>query len=190
MNYFIVVFSFLFPSISFSFQGMPHSRIHLASSVCLVADSIQIHNSRTTLWWSTQKTQPHVLHRPRTPHYHKQWMVFMSELQYHVSKTDVIEIAHAMPDGTCRFILHSAERSSLKLSSPAACKPNQNGESGLFSTDFDFITNRRQITAGSSSVSENEHLFLGSRGRFLHLTTIRSKYMKWWKIIFRPNKQC
>lgn len=168
----------------------PNRKIRLASSVCLVADSIKMHNSVTSWWWSPYRVQPYLTRKPRTSQYGKEWLIFMNELQYHFSTIEVIEIAHKLPNGKCRFLIHSSSTSAPLLSAPKSCGPNQNGEKGFFSATFDYLTNRVQITAGSHHATGEENRFLGFRGRSLHLTSLRSRHMKWWEIKFNNNKQC
>jgi len=152
----------------------------------MLANAIRMHNSKVTWWWHPHKSHPIISsRRPRGAGFKSEWMVF-------VHKSNVVEIAHKLNSNSCRFLLHSQTRGStvLKLSEPIPCQAGLNGEQGHFSTSFDSLTYRRQITAGSRSVSEDDNLFLGVRGRFLSLTSIRSPLMRWWDISFQPSSHC
>ena len=164
-----------------------------AISSCMVADSIRVHNSHKTLWWHSRKSRPIISsRRPRGARFNSEWMVFVSDVHYHIQRRSVIEIAQKVKDGSCRFLLHSqtGDRTAIKFSHPMRCQAGHNGEHGRYSTSFDYITDRRQITAGSGQTSEEDILFLGVRGRFLSLTTIRNPSMRWWKISFDMSQHC
>lgn len=166
--------------------------VKIASSVCFVADHIQIHNTNRFWWWSQKGSRPSVTHRPAGPHHHKEWMVFTDSLRSYSSSGKLLEIAHKMPgQDMCRFLLHSQGRSNaLRMSRPSACRPGQFGEQGLFNLKFDPLTYLNQLTVGSQPATVRDSTFLGVRGRFLRPTSIRARDMQFWDIKFNPSKQC
>merc|ERR1712136_273640 len=125
-------------------SARPHRRI--SSSVCMVAD-IRMHNSKTAWWWHVLASTPIIASRkPRGAGFESnEWMVFMSDLQYHTQKSSVIEVAHRIDANSCRFLLHSQSGwNTMRFTAAMPCKAGQNGESGPFSTSFDSLTYRRQ----------------------------------------------
>ena len=167
----------------------------LRSTVCYVAN-IRSHTSEISWWWHPQRSSPVISARkPRSHAFHNNWMVFRSDMQHHITKISVMEIAHRVNSHQCRFLLHSQPgRNSIRFSRPTLCRPGLNGIHGLFSTSREALTDQPVIAAGPRPVSDEESLFLGvssRNGRSLALTSIRnSRSMRWWDIKILQSRSC
>lgn len=160
-----------------------------SATVCLVADSIQLHNSAKKWWWSPFSDVPEVARRPGGRYLRQEWIVFSTPSRW---GTTVAEFAHKTADGSCRFLLHEPGSSSLRFGEESTrCRPHQNGLASYFTISFDPLSNRAQITLGSGQGrSAGDNVFLGQRGKILYVTNLRSSFMRWWKINFSNTKHC
>lgn len=167
----------------------PTARV--ASSVCFVADRIQIHNTATSWWWAPKLSRPVVTQRPHGgSHFNQEWMVFNVVMTSQSGK--LLEIAHKLPGTrrTCRFLLHS-QQGRFKMSRPGPCRPGQFGQQSLFSYGFEHLTNRQWIAvAGPRHSSQESKRFLGIQGRSLRTTSIRDRHMQFWDIKISNRKTC
>ena len=160
----------------------------LPRSTCFVADSIQLHNSSKKWWWSPFRRGPVVGTRPRDLYYNKEWLVYMSPSN---SGTTAMEFAYRTEDGNCRFLIRRLQRSTVEFGEETRCRPHQNGNLSYFTVSFDPLTNRQHITTGNGNfVDSKVKQFIGLRGRSLHVTNIRSRFMRWWTINFSAYKTC
>lgn len=156
-------------------------------SICFVADSIRMHNSLKSLSWSPYSHTPRLMSRRRFP-YKNDFQVFVTETRQSDQVVNIINIAHQMSDGSCRFLIKKNNR--LSFSSKMPCSPSAIGSSGIFTASLDGFTDRYQIRFGSRPVSTHENAFLGARGGSLQLASLRSRQMAWWKISFNARKTC
>ena len=171
-------------------SASPAQRV--ASSVCFVAERIQIHNTQKSMWWSHDQSRPIITHRPRSQRFNHEWLIFNINLKFHTSSTMLIEIAHRIPDTQlCRFLLHSQESSrSIRLSRPVSCRPGHFGGFGLFSYGYEFLTDRQWIMTGSNYILEASDSLLGVYGRSVRTTSFRDRHMAFWNIKINKQKQC
>jgi len=156
-------------------------------SVCFVADSIRMHNSLKALTWSPYSPTPRLMSRRRHP-YKTDFQIFVTETIQAEQVVNIINIAHPMNDGSCRFLIK--KNNKFTFSSAMPCNPNAVGHEGIFTTSLDGFTDRYQIRFGSRPVSTYDHAFLGARGSSLQLASLRSRTMAWWKISFNARKTC
>ena len=159
-------------------------------SSCHIVDDIRQHNTDKIWWWSLHSERPHVFnkHFNLFIKYSKQWMVFSSELK--TNSKPVIEIAHRVRGGKCRFLVKKRRRGIIGLSQRMKCQPGLTGEKGMFRASFESLTDRLQISCGPRDVSQNEEKFLGLDGVHLVLSKLRQKHMCWWTINLNKSKRC
>ena len=119
-------------------------------------------------------------------HYQKEFLVYINEMD------NAMEIAHALDDGNCRFLVHLPGSSNkIGFSSKMPCIAGNNIKSGIFRASLDVLTDRYEIMFVSRLEElPKENALLGVRKRALYLTTLRSKYMAWWDIKFSANRHC
>ena len=157
-------------------------------SVCLVAASIQVHNSHKGMWWTPYRKEPVMTSRPRYSHYSSDWLVFMTSSS-RVGIT-VTSFAHRTSSGNCRFLRRAGKRATIEFSDEIPCNPHRIDDRGHFFVSFDSLTDRVQITTMSGYGSSGNDVFLGSRGRSIVVTSIRGRHMQWWDINFSPHQRC
>lgn len=157
-----------------------------SKTVCLVADSIQLHNSSKKWWWSPNRDAPVISSRPTSRHFSQEWIVFATPGYW---GTTVAEFGHKTTDGNCRFLVRRGD--SVHFGRETRCRPHVNGRGSYFTISFDMLSNREQIMTGlGQDVAARDNVFLGVRGNKLHVTSLRSSFMRWWKINFSNKKHC
>ena len=159
-------------------------------SSCYIVDDIRQHNTDRIWWWSPHSKRPHVVNKKFNLliKYSKQWMVYSSELK--TNSKPVIEIAHKVRGGKCRFVVKKRRRRGIGFSQKMKCRPGLIGEKGMFRVSFESLTDRLQISWGSRDVLQNEEKFLGLDGVHLVLSRLRQRPMSWWTINLNKSKKC
>ena len=157
-------------------------------SVCLVADSIQVHNSHKGMWWTPYRKNPIMTRRSRDSHYNSDWLVFMMpSSRVGISMTS---FAHRTSSGNCRFLRRASTRATIEFTDEIPCNPHLVDDRGHFFVSFDSLSDRVQITTVSGYGSSGNNVFLGSRGRSVVVTSMRSRHMQWWNINFSQHRRC
>ena len=172
---------------SVTVEGRPSRK--LSSTVCVVADSIQLHNSSKKWWWSPNRSTPVIASRPMNSHAGQEWVVYVTTPSHW--GTTVAEFAHKTTDGHCRFLVRRPNSDSIHFGRPSRCRPHQNGRGSYFTISLDLLSNREQIMAGiGRDFESSDNVFLGVKGKSLHVNKLRSPFMRWWKINFNNRKNC
>ena len=172
-------------------RNKPLSKNLVHSTSCMVVDNIRQHNSQKLWWWSKNLERPQILNRPkqRFSRFSKEWLVFTSF--HRVSGKAVMEFAHTLKNGKCRFLVYKLRKQILGFTPPMKCKAGLNGERGFFISTSGAQTGRRvQISSGSRHVSEGKKKFVGVKNNLLVLTALTGKNMAWWEPVFVNFKQC
>ena len=160
-------------------------------SSCHVADEIRLFNSDEYWWWSAQSERPKVTHKPSNifSKSSKEWLVFFS--QHRGTKLSVIEIAHKLSDGKCRFLVKKLNGQGIGFSLKKKCQAGVTGEKGFFRVSYESGTERIQITHRARKITPRQKKYLGlDNENHLVLSSLRSRNMAWWNINFNKSKRC